>query len=120
MSHQTIDGITYTDHALARMASRGIPASVVAVAVRTPNPRWSQGHRWLYRITARYASVPELRPWVGVCVLWDAADQVVVTVYWDRSEPRPRPCTRRHKVYVRRGPKRGWVYPPTTKAGGRA
>lgn len=37
MNHQTIDGITYTDHALARMASRGIPASVVAVAVRRPD-----------------------------------------------------------------------------------
>lgn len=120
MNHQTIDGITYTDHALARMASRGIPASVVAVAVRTPNPRWSQGHRWTYRITAEHARAPELRPWVGVCVLWDAADQVVVTVYWDRPETRPRPRSRRHKVYVRRGTRRGWVYPSAAKAGGGA
>ena len=116
MNHQTIDGITYTDHALARMASRGIPASVVGYLLRVATPRRERDNRWAYRVSGDLANHPVLRRWAGVCAMWCGDARVVVTVFWEE----PRPLARRHKVYVRRGPKRGWVYLPTTKAGGRA
>ena len=116
MKYETIHGVTFTGHALARMRSRGIPPEVAILALRSGRFRWENRTRWLCRITGEHASNPALRDWVGVGVVWDAAEAVVITVYWDKPELR-KPRTSKRKVFVRRGARRVWVYSSDQRRG---
>jgi len=87
--HVTIDPVTYSDHALQRMAQRGIRQAAVERAI-TFGRRWrAQGSR-KYRIdrgtlAAHRSLAPLLRECEGITVVLAAAENLVLTVYRNRE-----------------------------------